>query len=94
MGSGYFMKEAVFRGLSNLEEAEQKEALEALGVDFLVDNFSLSGGIDDFVTPSKKGAELVQKAMQLEFTKKFGKDYPFSVDIVPVNGKFKVSFFK
>lgn len=93
MGSGYIMNAAVLKALKFLSPEEQTQALMALGLDYLVDTFG-SEDIEDFETRSRVAAEWVQKAVSREFTSRFGKDYPFSVDIVEKDGKFKVSFFK
>jgi len=93
MGSGYFMNEAVLSGLKTLNIEEQKKCLEALGMDFLIDTFGYEAH-EDFVTRSKEGAELVKVAMTRSFEQKFGKGYPFSVDVQEEDGKYKVSFFK
>lgn len=93
MGSGYIMNAYALDALKHLTDQEQKEALEALGVGFLTDNFSCDD-IEDFQTRSKRGAELVHKAVTLDFKQRYGENYPFSVDLVEKEGKFKVAFHK
>lgn len=93
MGSGFVMNAYVLRAMRNLNPNEQKEALEALGIDYLVDTFSERNN-ENFETFSKRGAELVRLAIFRDFRNKFGNDYPFSVNIVEYEGKFKIAFFK
>jgi len=93
MGSGYIMNAYALNALKNLDAEECKKALEALGTDWLTDVFGAKD-LEDFETRSKVAAEMVRLAVQRDFEQKLGKDYPFSVDVVEKDGKFKVSFFK
>jgi len=93
MGSGFVMNSYVLKALKNLNAEEANEALEALGLNYLVDTFGYDS-YEDFQTTSKRGAELVRLAVFRDFENQFGKDYPFSVDVVEDQGVFKVSFFK
>jgi len=93
MGSGYITNEYAMRALRNLTGPEKKKALESLGVNFLIDIFSRDSP-DDFTTRSRAGAELVKKSVVKDFQKSFGKNYPFSVDIIKKGKFFKISFFK
>lgn len=94
MGSGYVMNSFAFRALSHLNSAEYKAALEALGTDFLIDNFG-DQGFEDFETRSKKGAELVRMAVEREMIESERLWSMFSVDVREVSkGRYMVSFFK
>jgi len=87
------MKRASLDALTHLNSEERKEALESLGVDFLIDVFAGKELLEDFETKSKRGAELVRKAVDLEFKKRFG-NYPYKVTLIVKDRIFKVAFFK
>lgn len=93
MGSGYMMMSAVMDAMKTLKGEEVKETLESLGLDYLIDLFG-DRTHEDFETTHKQGAELAAKAVRRSFEQKFGKDYPFSVDVVKEGSIFKITFFK
>jgi len=93
MGSGYLMNAAALHALRKLDEPEQREALEALGLDFLVDLFN-HGEFEDFCTRSQRGAEIVAKALRKDFLEQRLRSEDFSVDVFCKDGLYKVGFFK
>lgn len=93
MGSGYINKAYAFRAMAkHLSAEDQKTAMEALGLNFLVDQFVAGlADLEDFVTRSKVAAELVHKAVKRDMEHLTNS----SVDLrEQPNGTFKVSFFK
>jgi hypothetical protein len=93
MGSGVVMNSYVMEAMKTLKPEEVKKTLECLGKDFLVDLFG-DKTYEDFETRNRTCAELVAEAVKRDFTKRYGAEYPFSVDVVKEGEKFKVAYFK
>lgn len=89
VGSGFFAIAAVAREIEKLPMPEQVQMLELIGTNILVDVFS-NNEWDDFVTDSATVASVVARMM----AKSFGDNKFARADVVKVNGRYKVSFFK
>ena len=91
------MHSAALNALTVLSGDEQKEAMESMGTEFLISVFG-SDTYEDFMSRSKRGAELVAKGLKQQLLSKGWTEETCSVDVVPVKQYgvqvYKVAFFK